>query len=364
MSYGKQQTLDRPAHQTSQQSSSALAKAETTELVGSYRDPATLNAALQKVSERCHLLTPATTVGTIPEGCEVLLTAVTVDVEHETYKPRKGSDDLALKGVALNRIAAAYGVSWIPSQCFRDDDGSSPYYVHYKCAGIYKAFDGQPMVITGEKVVDLRGTHEKGLAPQAEGMSEKELSQARSHILSLAESKAKNRATRSIGIRASYTKAELAKPFVCARVMFTGRTDDPTLKPLFAAEIARKFDGGTSSLYGAPQQLPAPASAVSGKAPPPIGSVPRDDDDGAIPTQGESVPQATPAPAAPKASGFTVNVQGVETPIEKAPVEALQKAIAQCSADLADGVVPPDELASAREWRKAAMAQVEARGQY
>jgi hypothetical protein len=351
MSYGKQQTLDRSAPQVPQQQSTALAKTEAAKLVGSYRDPSAVNTALANVAQRCHLLTPATNIGSLPEGCEIVLTAVTVDADRDCYTP-KGSQECALKGTKLAEIGKALGVSWIPSECYRVDDGSSPYYCHYRVAGEYRAFDGQRVVITGEKQMDLR----TGSATQL-SLKDGELAMQRTHILSHAESKAKYRAIRSTGLRHAYTRAELEKPFVCARIMFTGRTEDPELRKLFAADISRSFMGGSQALYGESKQ---PARLPAGSPPPPVGAVSPDEDAAAIPTHGEEAPPAS----APTSSGYTVNVQGKATPIESAPVEALQKAIAQCSADLADGVVPPDEVVGAREWRKAAMAQVAARGEY
>ena len=322
--------------------STALAK------TGAYRDPVAINRVLKDVAATCHLLSPASTVGSLPEGCEIVLSAVQVS-EQDTYSVRGGN---ALKKTALDLIAGALGVSWLPNLCYRADDGISPYFVHYKAAGVYKSLDGQPVTITGEKIMDLRTG-----SPMAEGMKEAELVMARSHILSHAESKAKNRAIRSTGLRPSYSTADLAKPFICARIMFTGRTDDPELKRQFAADISRSFMGGSQALYGGEERALPPAGAAK-TAPPPVGSV-RDDDDDAIPAHGEPMPSTKAAP-----SGYTVNVQGKATPIETAPIEALQRSIAQCSADLADGVVPPDEVDGAREWRKAAIAQVEARGQY
>jgi len=116
----------------------------------------------------------------------------------------------------------------------------------------------------------------------------------RLHILAHAESKAKLRATRSIGIRSSYTREELARPFVVAKLMFTGQSDDADIRRMFAAKRADAMLGGHRALYGVPPvpaALPAARRYVSA---PPVGSTRYDDDD-----EVEALPPARQRPAAP-----------------------------------------------------------------
>lgn len=349
MGYERQQQRQSPQ-------GAPMARTELATMTGAYRAPSEVNTALERVADRCHLLSPASSVGSIPEGCEVVLTSVHVDIDNDTYAP-KGGGGLALKKTAIDQIGKALGVSWLPRECYRVDDGSAPYYCHYRVAGMYRSFDGQQAVITGEKIMDLRNG-----SPMALGMKEAELSMARSHILSHAESKAKNRAIRSTGLRQSYSREELAKPFIAARLMFTGRTDDPELKCEFASQMAKSFTDSSATLYGpAPSALPAEHKA---SPPPPVGSI--NDDDDAIPTHGEATCGAKPAASGGGSgqSGHTVTIGGREVPIEEAPITILQDNIARVSEDLATGVVPDDDVKAAREWRAALIAQVEKRGQY
>src|SRR5690606_22200519 len=115
--------------------------------------------------------------------------------------------------------------------------------------------------------------------------------------------KARLRAIRSIGLRPAYTVEDLAKPFVVARLMWTGESDDPELRRTFAVMQAQRMLGGVQALYGqAPAPTPAPAQAgpvaPARMPPPPVGSSPLDDDDIVeMPTPATSEPAGEPARA-------------------------------------------------------------------
>src|SRR5690606_27790933 len=106
-----------------------------------------------------------------------------------------------------------------------------------------------------------------------------QLRELRLHILAHAESKAKNRAIRSLGLKSGFTEEDLKKPFVVAKLMWTGQTDDPELKRVFAEGTMNRMLGGSRALFGvAPEpRLPPPGRQL--KAPPPVGSVGVDPDD-------------------------------------------------------------------------------------
>src|SRR5690606_30110650 len=106
----------------------------------------------------------------------------------------------------------------------------------------------------------------------------KQLRELRLHILAHAESKAKNRAIRSLGLKPAYTRADLEKPFVVAKLMWTGQSDNPELAMRFAEMTAARMLGGSRALFG---QATAPAANAlpAAKAPPPVGSVGVDFDD-------------------------------------------------------------------------------------
>ncbi len=298
--------------QMQQRASTAVARVE--QAVGSYRNPKVVTEWLTKAQEQGHLVSPATACGSLPEGCEVAITAVQVDVENETYDVGMGKRGLG--GAVLDRIAAGVGITWDPNASGRLDNGSDPRYCRFKAVGHYRSFDGQVMTLIGEKEMDLR----EG-SPQIEAIiercirklgrdeaasmddrtkrrvgrekAENQIREMRLHIQAHAQTKARLRAIRSMGVRSSYVAAELEKPFLMARVMFTGRTDDPALKRMFGEMTAASFLGGTRALYGgsSPEAASRVIDVSSDRngcgAPPPVGSVPIEEDD--------YIPEPTPA---------------------------------------------------------------------
>lgn len=322
-----------PAATAPAPTSTAIATRNTEIVSGTFRDAKKATEALMQASKIAHLVAPSPVCATLPDGCEVAMAAVVVDAAMETYPitgkadEPKDDDTLGLGKVALDKISAAIGVTWDPDRSRRLDDGSDPYYCHYQAVGRVRNFDGSWRTIKGEKEVDMRPG-----SPQVEAIQQREekkkadfeakkwtykgdlgksqVREMRLHILGHAETKARLRAIRSLGIRTSYKRAELAKPFVCARTTFTGQSDDPTAQQYYRRRIADSFLDASSSMYGesstpAPQQpvLPAP----SGHRPPAVGTVHDPDDDGfTIETTATEAPSAGAAPAQQPASSTDV----------------------------------------------------------
>src|SRR3990167_673869 len=227
-------------------------------LQGSFREASDVNQRLNTASSRCHRVAPAPSVGALPEGCAVALSIVQVDLREmaaggEVYDV--GGGKLGIGKSVLDRIAAAAGISWDPQLGGRVDDGSDPYYCHFRAVAHVRHFDGTEQVLTGEKEMDLRPGSpqvqalQARLRPARPGQPpptiDKQLRELRLHILAHAESKAKNRAIRSLGLKSGFTKEDLAKPFVVAKLMWTGQTKDPSLRRLFAEMTAERMLGGS-----------------------------------------------------------------------------------------------------------------------
>jgi hypothetical protein len=167
--------------------------------------------------------------------------------------------------------------------------------MHYRAVGYIREFDGSPRRIVGEKIIDLReGSAQcEALQKRSEDKAAKErekLSKAggdpssvkegdwtsqirdiRLFILEHAETKAQLRAVRSLGVRSNYTSEELTKPFFAARLQFTGRSEDPAIRRMFAEKIADNMLSASHQLYGNTTQeaQPKPVS-TNGYAAPPI----------------------------------------------------------------------------------------------
>lgn len=278
----------------------------------SSEDPLKVTAFLQKANESYHLISPASSVAMIPEGCSIVTSVVLVDGtgDRETYPASKADDHpgensrRCLGKVALDRISGAAGIVWDPILGCRVDNNSDPLYCQWRAVGTYRAFDGSPITVPKNKAVDLR----QG-SPQAKMMTEKQLPQARMFVMEMAESKAMNRVVRTLGVRMSYTREELKKPFIVARLMLTGANiKDPALKREIVMMRAASMLGGASMLYGggagsshqmsagpvthqiAPSAM---APALPAAEPPPVGT-PVDEDD-----EDDAEPIPTPTPGFP-----------------------------------------------------------------
>lgn len=230
----------------------------------STSDPGRITQTLKNKAKVAHLVSPATSCPNLPLGCEVAFSTVLINAENkkEAY-PIPGGGDLGLSKVSINRISNAAGVSWDALQSGRTDDGKDPWFYSYKAVGFYRHFDGTVVQITGEKTMDLRedsatvaSIRKRQKANNTVEKGEKEISQLRMFIGEHAESKAKNRALRGgLSLQTSYTKEELNKPFVVAKLMFTGRVsdaDDPTgeIRRIHADNIGRSMLGGVTALFG------------------------------------------------------------------------------------------------------------------
>lgn len=257
----------------------ATERTKTDRLVGTHRGDVAINARLQFAAESCHLVSPFPAVGRLPEGFGVQIALVYVQPS-DTYPTKNDDRPHGLGKAALDRIGHALGLTWDVERSCRLDDASDPHYCHWRAVGSYRMSDGQVATVKGEKELDAR----EGSA-QLASKSAKQIAGLREHIMAHAETKARLRAIRSMGIHTAYSAEELKRPFACVRLVFTGETDDPALRQQFAAMTAASFLGAESVLYGgagSPAQraaLPAPAPERFRHPPPPTGEPPIIDSD-------------------------------------------------------------------------------------
>jgi hypothetical protein len=282
-------------------------------------DPQAVTAKLNELSASYHMVSPATRVDGLPAGCGIAISYVTVDANDAKDGPGEvysvGGGKLGLSATTLSKIGAAAGISWDPQQSGRLDNGSDPHYCHFRAVGVARNFDGSVRVLTGEVEIDARDG-----SPQIDEIRKKaedrrrenptwkndggdaQILELRKFLLRHAERKAKSRAIADLGVKRSYTKAELTKPFAVARIMFTGETEDPELRKALALKTADAMLGGMASLYGGqapaqqpppaphPAAAPLPAPQFQGHAPPPL--MPRQTHD--VESEPESQPYGPP----------------------------------------------------------------------
>ena len=267
---------------------------------GTFRSADKISEALRVASERFHLVSAGTSTA-VPEGVAVAFSPILIDREAETYKIPGGGpntpDKFGLAKVALDRIGAAAGISWEHAECKRVGDESHPWLVHYQAVGWVHNYDGSKRYYKAEKILDMRdgsaeletfvqvcaskivreGKYAKPpvtlsmrdpkVLAQAKEKAEGQIRAVRVHILGHAESKAKNRVIRALGVRTSYTEADLAKPFVIVRAIFTGENRNPEIHRENMAGIRQAFLGGAASLGLAPNTPNAPTLPRSVHAP-------------------------------------------------------------------------------------------------
>ena len=234
----------------------------------------------QYPEQEYNVLLPVTEISEIPAGAKLAVRQVRISVENETYAVDRGRR--ALSGVALDRIAAAAGVTFISER--RTDDRKHPHYCSYEVVAEITDLDGTRRRKIGTKTIDLRddcgdGTPGPRLAQitstaRAKGRNpSRQLLQEREYIDSYCASKAKNRAVRQlIGLRSAYDPKELRKPFVAPKLV--PDTSNPEARQMVLAQMT----GAAAALYGQPQ-LPQSSQVIEAS----VSEVPPPGDNGAEP---------------------------------------------------------------------------------
>lgn len=287
----------------------ALAKVDTSGPLQKVHDPEIINARLEELKNKYHLVTPAQQVDILPEGFGVSVTYVTVDPKRDVYPT--GDGKMALHQTALHEIARGANLTWddAASRCL--DDRSEPFYCHFRAVGTVLGLDNAPMRVMGTTELDLRdgsaACEQMHTAAKKKGKpnANARIEGMRAKIIAHAETRARNRAIACMGVRRSYTRDELAKPFAIARLTFTGWSEDPELRKEFAKMAVAAALGSKNLLYPAPAPtvaLPPAASAPElgsgGHRPPPVAARSEDpelddteppwgDDGAALDTEGE-----------------------------------------------------------------------------
>lgn len=233
---------------------------------------ADLPTRIEQLQARYNVITPIVQISSLAADhavnlCEVRIDAAVDDkgVGGMVYRDKsfmKNDNQRALGKIALDMIAAAAGVSWLPHpHSRRTDDGRTLNLWGFTVVGAYLAMDGMVQTLPpGSAEVDLRDgspqiggwTPEKWKAATAagrnnvNGWSEARVLQARRFGQALAETKARLRAIRSLGLKQVYTVEELARPFIIPRVSFTPDMSNPTV----AAVVTEQRMAGIAALYG------------------------------------------------------------------------------------------------------------------
>lgn len=242
-----------------------------------------------------------------------------ITIEYEKMSPIPDKGDVYPKGTsdadkdkfiltkqALMRLCACAGIEWNWAFCGRTDDNSDRDYIAYRMVGAVRKLDGTWYPLQGQYDMDFEVIEEdlrelyiqrsrNWKKPQDQkdayvrDMTRKELLRKRKHKLALCETGAMLRAIRGLlTIKNSYTRAELEKPFVIARLAFQPDYNDPEIRKQFVAAATQAITG----VYGPSAQSPFKPKDQPENYPD-IHDIPIEND---IPIDGEQEPEEEPEP--------------------------------------------------------------------
>lgn len=299
-------------------------------LQGEHIDAADLQEKMKWArSGEANLVAPTPAVSSIPEGFSVALSVVEIDTEKDSSDIYSvGGQKYGLTKAPLFKIGGALGVTWDAHLSGRLDDGKTEHYCNFRAVGWVTEFDGSARQIVGTKEMDLRDgsaqvemlwqrfeankrkwdSGQRGNMKYPPKEPSGQIREMRLHLQSHAETKAQLRAIRSVGVKTSYTMAELKRPFVVARLHLTGRSKDPVLQREFATMVVSAHLQSRRALYGsgqAPEAAAQPPASPARHAAPPVEEVNAraefDSDPGFLPPVSESniidAPPPTPRSA-------------------------------------------------------------------
>jgi hypothetical protein len=223
-------------------------------MVESLQDLSEQLLALEKVA---NVLTPISGAQTLMPLHAVSLRVVRIDpnpVAGEVYfdprfcdKDDKGQPtSVALAGGALNKLCQAAGVHTDESR--RTDDRSDPYYCEHTVALRMRDYDGNIRQSRGTKQCDFRDDSPALLKGNGQRRSPSQIAEMRTHIGSLAETKARFRALRPLLVlKQKYRVADVARPWVVPVLVVR---PDPS-NPMDRAWILNSGQVAARALYGA-----------------------------------------------------------------------------------------------------------------
>ncbi|RPJ08567.1 MAG: hypothetical protein EHM36_05305 [Deltaproteobacteria bacterium] len=223
-------------------------------------------------SKGANVLVPTLTIQEISPYHKPVVEIVKINPDPkagEVYEVVFNSGDFSLRAVALMRIGYAVGLVWNARGCGRTDNGMNPNIVTYRAEAAVRKEDGTWMPLTAEYMLDLeiieqetRDSYEKKSKDYAkkEGWSEdkrkdyiekslkRDMTQKRKFRLQLAQTGAMGVVVRKIlGLKGTYKKVELEKPFIVPKIAFRPDVNDPKIRE---ALLKQGMDA-TNLLFGA-----------------------------------------------------------------------------------------------------------------
>jgi len=230
-----------------------------------------------------NILLPSIKIGNLSPWHELVLEEIYLSTETkdgDIYVQQQGDKPrYAITNQGLIKLGTCAGIMWHPTESKRLDDRSDRDYVSFRAVGGVRKTDGEPYFEKAEYDLDFEVVIEEIETQYEEKaksyiknetkffirMSEDEreayiekcirrdILQKRKHKAKLAETGAKNRVRRSLlGLKSTYTKAEISKPFVVPRTVLRPDYNDPEVKKLMMQASVKSI----TSVYGGLPDFP------------------------------------------------------------------------------------------------------------
>lgn len=225
---------------------------------GSYGITADANRALSDAAEVGHLLAPSDMVANVLEGTAIVISAFRVDIALDTFEDDEDKTKRVPGKSMLDRVARDLGIGWDARLCRRTDDQTQVYVRSCQVGGVLRNFDGSERPLQAQAEIDLTDGSAlqrsilRRFADNTKGRIE--LGRRRQFILAHADTNARLRVIRQLGLRDHYTRSELEKPFFCAKVQFTGQATTPEGRTVMAERIADTFLPASNAAFGTPKK--------------------------------------------------------------------------------------------------------------
>jgi len=212
--------------------------------------------------QNCNLLIPDIAIGGLSVFHKPVVDKVTLSPDEkqgDVYNDNNARG-MVITGKGLAKLATTAGIIWDFNRCRRIDDRRDKNYCAFRAVGGLRKPDGAVVWADASYDIDFDVLWDQlqekyaALAKQknkdqawADYCTSRDWNQKLTHKLKLCETGAKNRVIRKLlGIKSTYTQGELAKPFVCPRIVFQPDYDDPDVKKAVLEAHIQSMTG----LYG------------------------------------------------------------------------------------------------------------------
>lgn len=212
-------------------------------------------AVLRWQEQHFNVLTPFANISGLMPSHGIFSSAIQISLDASTQETYTGlpflkRDDVAIAKRGLRKIAEGLGIS---TRLEYISVADKPHYWHVKAIASYRGLDGGTVEREASQEWDLRDGSDR-----MRGWTPNQISEQRKHGLRACETRAINAAIRECGcgIKQSYTRDELSRPFLAVRVMFMPNMDNPDER---RAVLDRAL-GSTNAMYPS-RALPATGPA-------------------------------------------------------------------------------------------------------